>query len=152
MAKLIDRMQRSMGVKVVATSYNQGTNSQRYAFRMPSWTKGIAQLLSTSFGQARQQPSPCLPQHSSSNGTAVCAPTCANPQQQQSLHLMACMQRGRYRRTVRQDRVDNITTDRALFCFMRSQLAKHRGRMRKFFSLKCVQGLYFVKVSLHYIN
>jgi hypothetical protein len=60
---------------------------------------------------------------------------------------MACMQRGRYRRTVRQDRIDGIGTDQALFCFLRKQVARHRGRIRKMFSLKCVQGMYFVKVS-----
>jgi hypothetical protein len=32
-----------------------------------------------------------------------------------TVHLMACMQRGRYRRIVRQDPINGITTDKALF-------------------------------------
>jgi hypothetical protein len=57
------------------------------------------------------------------------------------------MQRGRYRRTVHQGRIDEIETDKALFVFLRKQIARHRGRIRKMFTLKCIQAMYFVKVS-----
>jgi hypothetical protein len=140
-------MERSTRCKVVATSYNQAAAKQNYTFRLPSWMQGSKRKLSSALGGSKNL-SLGLPLHSSSEMTTACAPPATILQTpQQTLHIMACMQRGRYRRTVRQDRIDGIGTDQALFCFLRKQVARHRGRIRKMFSLKCVQGMYFVKVS-----
>jgi hypothetical protein len=57
------------------------------------------------------------------------------------------MQRGRYDREVFQDRVDQISTDKELFYFMRKQLSQRRGAVRRWSSAKCIQGIYFVKVN-----
>jgi hypothetical protein len=146
-ARMVERMQRSMGVRVIATSYNDGTSNPTYRFRSPTWMRSTTQKLWAALGRSTKS-SPCLPQHRTSNTQAANIPTNVPPAPQETLHLMACMQRGRYSRTVLQEPIQDIVTDRALFKFMRSQLARHRGHIRKFFSLKCVQGLYFVKVSI----
>jgi hypothetical protein len=139
-------MERSTGSKVVASSYNQGSSQQVYIFKAPNWMRTIVRRVSATFNAAKL---PDLPQHRGSGTASACVPPGTNqPQSQQTLQLMVCMQRGRYRRIVNQDRIDNITTDQALFSFLQSQLARHRGRIRKMFSLKCVQGMYFVKVSM----
>jgi hypothetical protein len=141
-------MERSTSSKVVATVYNQGAFSQRYTFKAPSWIQATMRRISTVAGSVKA--STGLPQHRSSDHTSTCASsTTYTAQPLQSLHLMACVQRGRYRKTVHQDRIDDISTDRALFCFMQKQLERHRGRIRKIFSLKCVQGMYFVKVGIY---
>jgi hypothetical protein len=145
-AKLIDRMQQRTGTKVVATSYNKAVSSQRYTVQAPIWIREIFRKFSAAL-RGTERSSPGLPQHRALAIVSTSVLGGTDLSQQQTLHLMACMQRGRYRRTVHQDRIDNITTDQALFSFMRSQVARHRGRIRKMFSLKCVQGLYFVKVS-----
>lgn len=143
--RMVERIQRSTGSKVVTTSYNQATK-QIYTFKAPTWTRSIVQKVSAAFHAPRK--SLDLPQHRSSGTTLACVPSDKNsPQPQQSLHLMACMQRGRYRRTVRQDCIDGVTTDQTLFRYLQKQVARHRGRVRKMFSLKCIQGMYFVKVS-----
>ncbi|KAF2830962.1 hypothetical protein CC86DRAFT_282182, partial [Ophiobolus disseminans] len=143
----VARLVGSICAKVVASSHNPGTSDQRYILRVPTWLGNATQKLSAPFAQSKVPP-PCLPQHTNQVTTSACIPTGANPPQRQSLHLMACMQSGRYRRTVHQDRIDDITTDRALFCFMAKQLAKRRGYIRRAFSLQCIQGLYFVKFRL----
>lgn len=150
-AKMVERMQRTMGVKVIVTSYGNGTSNQTYRFKFPAWMRGTSQKVSAALGHSTKS-SPCLPQHTLPNTQATNAPANVPPPPQETLHLMACMQRGRYRRTVVQEPIQDIVTDRALFSLMRSQLARHRGHVRKFFSLKCVQGLYFVKVSALHIG
>ncbi|KAH6094468.1 hypothetical protein HBI65_125610 [Parastagonospora nodorum] len=146
--RLIERMEQSTGCRVGATSYNQATTNQRYAFRTPAWTRGITQKVSSTFKRLVGVP-PGLPQHRQAGTSTACALQAIELQTpQQNLHLMACMQRGRYLRTVHQDRIDDISNDQALFTFMQKLLARHRGRIRKIFSLKCVQGIYFVKFRL----
>ena len=137
-------MQRSTGAKVTATSYSGGFSNQKYTFRSPKWMRSLVQTASG----ARTGSQPYLPQPNACSAPATATPVAIGMTTvpQESVHLMACLQRGRYRRIVRQDPIDGITTDKALFCFLRSQLAQHRGRVRRFFSLKCVQGLLFVKV------
>jgi hypothetical protein len=149
-ARLIERMQRFTGAKITVTPYNAGSSNQRYTFRSPKCMQSLVQTASGAF-KPRKASQSCLPQHNASSAPATAAPVAIGMTTvpQESVHLMACMQRGRYRRIVRQDSISEITTDKALFCFLRSQLAQHRGRVRKFFSLKCVQGLLFVKVNEH---
>lgn len=144
---MVERMERSLGVKVTATTYNTHGTNQRYSFKAPAWVRGPLQKISNGWGSPTKQ-SRCLPRHNNNVTAAGNIPLGNLPPSQDTLHLMACMQRGRYRRTVQQDRIDAITTDRALFCFMRTQIMRHRGWLRKFLSMKCVQGLYFVKVTL----
>jgi hypothetical protein len=141
-------MERSTGSKVVTTSHNQGTFKQNFTFKSPKWMQATAQRFSTIFTATKV--SLGLPHHVASGTVLGCVPTATIPMQpQQTLHLMTCMQRGRYRRTVHQDRIDDIPSDKALFCFLRRQLVQHCGRVRKLLTLKDVRGIYFVKVSCY---
>lgn len=109
--------------------------------------QGIVRGCLAVLGMFNKSP-PGLPQHRSSGDTLTSPPSpTGSLDEQETLHLMACMQRGRYRRTVHQDRIDEIKTDQALFVFLRKQISRHRGRIRKLFTLKCIQAMYFVKVS-----
>jgi hypothetical protein len=137
-------MQQSIGAKVVATSHNnQGTPSQRYTFQMPSWMRNLARVMA---GSNRTKKS-VLPVTDPNGSTATSIPPSPTPVLHQTLHLMACMRRGRYDRAVFQERVDEISTDKELFYFIKKELAQRRGRFRKWFSLKRIHGLYFVKVG-----
>ncbi|KAH4056967.1 hypothetical protein HBH49_039700 [Parastagonospora nodorum] len=149
--RMVERMERTTGSTVTVTSYKQAAAAAarpKYTFRLPSWMKRGTTKLSSAFGPYTKSPAG-LPQHKDPGLKTPCVPQDAELQPaHQTLHLMACTQQGRYRRIVYQDRVDQISTDQALFCFMRNQLAKHRGKIRKIFSLKCVRGIYFVKFRL----
>lgn len=146
LARFIERMQRSTGAKVVATSYNQSTSNQNYTIRPSTWMTTTLQKLSATFRRSgRSCPVPQQNGTLSTSSTAVSTGSTACPQQ--TLHFMACMQGGRYRRVIHQDPIDDIATDRELFLYMRHQLKRRRGHIRRAFSLKCIQGLYFVKVS-----
>jgi hypothetical protein len=144
-ARYIERMQRSTGVKVIATTYSQSTPNQNYTGSPSSWMRVTAQRLSNTFGRSNKS-STGLSQRSSTSTTSTAVSTASTACPQQSLHFMACMQGGRYRRVVHQDAIDDIATDKELFLFMRQQVTKRRGYFRRAFSLKCIQGLYFVKV------
>ncbi|KAH5319528.1 hypothetical protein HBI12_112360 [Parastagonospora nodorum] len=147
-ARLIERMEQTTGSKIEVASHSRAAAAQRYTFRLPSWIHAsITNILST-FGHSVSSSSE-LPQHRASGTTTAHAPQATGLQApQQTLHMMACMQRGRYQRTVHQGRIDDIATDQALFSFMRKQLVQHRGKIRRMFSLKCVRGIYFVKFRL----
>lgn len=141
-------MTRSTGVKVVATQYSQGTSNQTYTIRPSSWIRATVQKLSATFGASKES-CPSLPHHITPSATSTSVSSSSTACPQQTLHFMACMQGGRYRRIIHQDPIDDIVTDKELFLYMRQQLKRRRGHLRRAFSLKCIQGLYFVKVRLH---
>jgi hypothetical protein len=62
------------------------------------------------------------------------------------LHMMTCMNDGRFGRILYQDRIEHSTTDRQLFRFLKNQYILHRGKFKARLSLKGVRGIYFVKV------
>lgn len=64
------------------------------------------------------------------------------------LHLSACMHKGRFRKSLHQDRIDTVSTDRKLFCFLRQRFTRHRGRFSTLLSLKTVTGIFFIKFRL----
>jgi hypothetical protein len=144
--RLTERMQSSMGIKAIATSYNQSTSNQKYTFAAPSWVRGICRKVSGVFSQSNNT-AQGLPQHTSQTTTSTCAPTGSAPVQR-SLHLIACMRQDRYRRILYQDPIDKISTDKELFSFMRAQLARRRGAVRNIFSCSCIQGLRLIKVRI----
>lgn len=142
---MIDRMQRSMGTRVMASSHGDGGSNQKYTFRAPPWIRNSVQKLAAAFGRS-QDSNATLPEYNHgqiSTHSRTRSPTFAS---QKVLHLMACIQRGRYRRVLDQKRIDHISTDRDLFRFMKLQSSLYHGHIRRFFSMKSVQGLYFVKV------
>jgi hypothetical protein len=69
------------------------------------------------------------------------------PLLRESMHLMLCMPRGRYSRTLHQVAMDDIKNDKALFHFLRLPIAQHRGFLRTILSLRSIQEIIFVKVS-----
>jgi hypothetical protein len=58
------------------------------------------------------------------------------------------MHRTRRRKIVKQDRVEDITTDRTLLRFLQQQYTAHRGRFLNIARLKTVQRIVFVKFRL----
>jgi hypothetical protein len=69
------------------------------------------------------------------------------PLLRESMHLMLCMPRGRYSRTLHQVAMDDIKNNKALLHFMRLPIAQHRGFLRTILSLRSIQEIMFVKVS-----
>jgi hypothetical protein len=146
-AELVDHMKRSSGVKVTASPYRQYPGNQQYIVPRPDrWLRnGIAKATSAF---ANSKLSPSLPQHIAPCAPAVGAMSSQNLPQQHVLYLMACMHRDSVRKYVRQDRIENVTTDRELLCFMRQRhVHRHRSILR-LLSLKRVKGIYFVKFWL----
>jgi hypothetical protein len=144
--RLTERMQASMDIKAVATSYDHSASNQRYTFAALSWVRGIGRKVSGVFSQS-DNTAQGLPQHTFQTTPSICAPTESAPVQR-SLHLIACMQQDRYRHMLYQDSIEKISTDKELFSFMRAQLAQRRGAVRSIFSCTCVQGLRLIKVRI----
>jgi hypothetical protein len=145
LARYIERMQRSTGTKVAATQYSQSTSNQKYTIHPSTWIKTTVQKLSATFGRSEEM-SPVLPQHRTSSTTSTTTSIGLTNSPQQTLHLMACVQDGRYRRKLHQNRIDENATDKDLFLHLRQLMSLRHGYTRRAFSLKCIQGLYFVKV------
>lgn len=143
---MVDRMQRSMGVRITATPYSSNTSNQKYTFRVPTWLRDTLQKVAATFGRSNNPATLILPIDNNDETVTANGNQITPHEPHKTLHLMACMQHGRYRRTLHQQRIEDIKNDRALFCVMRSQAAKYHGFVWKFLSLKCIQGLYFVKV------
>jgi hypothetical protein len=62
-------------------------------------------------------------------------------------YLLICMHRTQHHVNVNQESLQDVTTDRKLFCFLKKQLRTHRGRFHSLISMKRVQKIFFVKVS-----
>jgi hypothetical protein len=140
-------MERSGGVKVTASPYQTPAGNQQYTMPRPDrWLRnGIAKASSAFTKSSKPLP---LPQHSASCTRAVCT-TCNQPLlHRQVLHLMACMHRDSVRKYVKQDRIENVTTDRELLCFMRQKHICQPRSILRLLSLKRVKGIYFVKFWL----
>jgi hypothetical protein len=146
-------MQCSTDTNANATSYSQGISGQKYTSAARSWVRSVGQKLSATFGQSDNTTQE-LPQHSRSSRptTSSRASSGSDPAQSQSLHLMECMQHDQDHQILYQDRVDHITTDRELFSFMKSQLARRHGYIRKLFTCTCIQGIRLVKVRASHIT
>jgi hypothetical protein len=144
--ELVAQMERSSGIKVLASPHRQYAGNQQYSIPRPDrWLRnGIIKLASVFTKSSK--PSPCLPQHSA---TCTLGSTATqHPVQQQILHLMACMHRDPLRKFVQQDRIEDLTTDRELLCFMRQKHVRQRRAFFRLLSLKCIKGIYFVKFWL----
>ncbi|CAI9630826.1 unnamed protein product [Alternaria burnsii] len=148
-AELVDRMQRSSGVKVHAAPHNRQSGNQQYIVPRPDrWLRNAITKVGTAFGGSSKSSPSCLPQHNSPYATTSCS-TSTNPSiTKKILHLSMCMHRTRRRKIVKQDRVDEITTDQTLLRFLQRQYATHRGRFLNIARLKTVQRIVFVKFRL----
>ena len=65
---------------------------------------------------------------------------------QESLHLLCCIEKGRYRIDLHQELITNISDDRSLFRTLRRVYHDQRGRMRPYWSLRSVHSIHFMKV------
>ncbi|KAH7076750.1 hypothetical protein BKA63DRAFT_602499 [Paraphoma chrysanthemicola] len=147
-SRLIERMQRSTGTKVIATTYSQNGSNQQYISAAPAWMRAAARKISSAFSRSENLKE-CLPRHTNQTTPSTSAHSGSSHTPIQNLLLMACMQGDQQlRRIVHQDPIDDITTDKALFTFMKMQLTKRRNSLGRLFSLRCIQGLHFVKFRL----
>jgi len=137
-------MRRTSGAKVRVSTHSHQSGNQQYIAPHPiQW---IRKAVTSIFVGSSRRSSSCLPQH---NTPCTATSTTNNPQPQQSiLHLLACMHRNRLRKVLQQERIEDVTTDRALLCFLRKQYLRHRGRFLHMLSLKSVKGISFVKFRL----
>jgi hypothetical protein len=146
---LVEHMHRSTGAKVAVTSYSKTSTNQNWVFRAPKMVRRLTSNLSGKKAGTSDSEK-CLPQHNrasqpapstrSETTTNVAAPPSS------SLHLLACSHLTQRRKCLLQDPIDAVSTDRALFCFMKQQLQRNRSRIRSVFTMRSVQGMFFVKV------
>lgn len=124
--------------------------NRNWAFKAPNWMRKIIRGSSTSKAGAPYSLED-LPQHTSADqssiSTTLTQVTDVTILSEPSLYLMACAHKTERRRHLLQDPIDSVSTDRALFHFMKQQLRRNQSRARQFFSMRSVQGMYFVKVS-----
>ncbi|RII23115.1 hypothetical protein CUC08_Gglean011937 [Alternaria sp. MG1] len=148
-AELVDCMQRSSGVKVHAAPHNRQSGNQQYIVPRPDrWLRNAIIKVGTAFGGSSKSSPSCLPQHNSPYAATSCSTSTSSSPTKKILHLSMCMHRTRRRKIVKQDRVDEITTDRTLLRFLQRQYATHRGRFLNIARLKTVQRIVFVKFRL----
>jgi hypothetical protein len=148
--ELTEKMSRSTSAKFAVTSYSKASTNQSWTFKAPVWARQIAGV--SSFAQARTSNSTgCLPQHNvPSHGTPLTSATPATNAAaplKPTLHLLACTHRTHRRKCLLQDPIDSVSTDRALFSFMKRQLQHNRSRIRSILAMRSLQGMFFVKVS-----
>ncbi|QPH11311.1 hypothetical protein C2857_003020 [Epichloe festucae Fl1] len=63
-----------------------------------------------------------------------------------TLHLLSCVERGRYAVDFRPELVTNISDDQHLFRTLRKSYYEIRGRLRPYWSLRTIQSIQFMKV------
>jgi hypothetical protein len=124
--ELVAQMERSSGVKVLASPYRQYVGNQQYIVARPDrWLRNGITKITSAFTKSSQS-FPGLPQHSAPCTPAISIAVTQNPNQQQILHLMVCMHRDPLRKFIQQDRIEDIITDRELLCFMRQKHIRQR--------------------------
>ncbi|KAF2643421.1 hypothetical protein P280DRAFT_394746 [Massarina eburnea CBS 473.64] len=144
-ADLVSRIEQSTGTKVTITSHNSTISNQKSTGQHPGlWIRNALTRLTTTFRKPTKQCT--LPQHNPT--TTTCCPAPPTGSRSKMIHLLSCMHAGRFRKSLAQDRIESINTDRNLFCFLRQQFRLHRGRFSTLLSLKTVQGIYFIKFRL----
>jgi hypothetical protein len=69
-----------------------------------------------------------------------------------TLHLLSCMEKGRYAVNLHQELVTHIVDDQQLFRTLRQGYHEHRGKFRASWSLKTVHRIHFMKVTIYCIK
>jgi hypothetical protein len=139
---LKSHMERSAGVKFVPAA-NVWEN-----VRTTRLFQEAVMFLQRLFGAAGAKPNkvPALPQHNVQPVPAI-RDNQFVPNQQQSLHIMTCMHENRYGKSLSQERVESVSTDRDLFILLNEQFKKRRGGLASKVSIRAIQGILFIKVS-----
>jgi hypothetical protein len=143
-------MQRSGCLKVTLDTYDEHETNPGYTLQIPSWCQAVRKNLSTSFTALTRTSadSMCLPlQEIPKESKVSTASQQTGPIPERERYLLICMHRTQHHVNVNQESLQDVTTDRKLFCFLKKQLRTHRGRFRSLISMKRVQKIFFVKVS-----
>lgn len=142
-------MERSSGVAFEPQLRMCNSSQQKYTYQRPfRWVQDGVEKFVESVRRSRASP---LPSSNSSLSTTN-QHTGPNGLRTQILHMMACMHKGRHGKNLYQDRVENLTTDRQLFKFLKDQYVYHKGKLRTVLTLYGIQGIFFVKVQLRSNN
>lgn len=129
--------------------YRQHASSQRHTVtRHLQWFGGKSNISKTAPPRKSQPTSTRSQPVASSQSTNTAATSQNTVVQNNLLHLMACVHDKGPIKILLQDRIQDVATDRALIQFLRNQYRRHRSRLRSLFSLKCVQGIHFVRFHL----
>lgn len=148
--ELTDRMNRSTGASITVASYSKTSKNQNWNFKFPAWARrgtGTSSVKATTPNSGGGLPQYNAPDRSApltSSAPATNTPTNSTPR----LHLLACAHRTERRKCLLQDPIDSVSTDRALFCFMKQQIRCNNSRFRSILAMRSIQGMFFVKVSL----
>jgi hypothetical protein len=136
------RMERSAGVKFVPVADTWET------VRSMPIIQDTLTFLQRRVGTSGTRPAkePTLPQHNAKPMAAV-RDTQVASSTQQSLRVMACMHQNRYGKTLSQERIDSVSTDRELFNLLNEQYRKQRGGLKSTLSMRAIKGILFIKVS-----
>jgi hypothetical protein len=143
-------MQRSGCLKVTLDTYDEHETNPGYTLQIPSWCQAVRKNLSTSFTALTRTSadSMCLPlQKIPKESKVSTASQQTGPIPERERYLLICMHRTQHHVNVNQESLQDVTTDRKLFCFLKKQLRTHRGRFHSLISMKRVQKIFFVKVS-----
>lgn len=144
-------MKRSGCLRVTLKTYDEHASQPAYTLQIPSWCQAVSKSLSTSFTALTiaSADSMCLPLHRFSKTAKVSKPPQpTEPVSERERYLLICMHRTQHHVNANQESLQDVTTDRQLFCFLKTQLRLHRGRLRSLVSMKRVQKIFFVKVGL----
>ncbi|KAJ6266445.1 hypothetical protein PSV08DRAFT_230177 [Bipolaris maydis] len=153
--ELTSRMSRSTGANITTTSYSKTSTNQNWNFKLPNWVRRFT-ITSSSAKAAAPNSGGGLPQYNARNHSAPStssAPTTNTPTNSNArLHLLACAHRNERRKCLLQDPINSVSTDRALFCFMKQQIRRNHSRFRNILTMRSIQGMFFVKFRLRMGN
>lgn len=139
-------MEALVNGRVTSTQYSPNSTNQKAIHPQPRlWLQRIFSILGMAL---KGVPKPdTLPQHNL-NSTAIQSPQGMPLESPKILYLLACMRSAQLGKTLHQGCIDDIDTDRKLFCFLRQVFQNYRGRVRSLLSLKKVKGIHFTKFNL----
>lgn len=144
---LIKHIKQSMNADVTIVKHSSQNSNQRHLTQFTGWLLNVCtSLLSISPWKVRLLPSLPHPNASTSVRRAISVPTTITPQC--TLYLLSSVHCSRDRILLLQDSLEVITTDQALFKFMKWRLSRRRNRLLLHTSLRYIQGIHFTKVGL----
>ncbi|XP_014557166.1 hypothetical protein COCVIDRAFT_69160, partial [Bipolaris victoriae FI3] len=152
--ELTDRMSRSTGASITVASYSKTSKNQNWNFKFPAWARrgtGTSSAKATTPNSGGGLPQYNAP-HRSAPLTSSAPATNTSTNSTPRLHLLACAHRTERRKCLLQDPIDSVSTDRALFCFMKQQIRCNNSRFRSILAMRSIQGMFFVKFRLRMGN
>jgi hypothetical protein len=115
-------MQRSGCLKVTLDTYDEHETNPGYTLQIPSWCQAVRKNLSTSFTALTRTSadSMCLPlQKIPKESKVSTASQQTGPIPERERYLLICMHRTQHHVNVNQESLQDVTTDRKLFCFLK---------------------------------